>query len=104
MKEGADAIKMKTLGEGFGLTREREIEINKIILKTLSEFQKAGTFAKSDVVQELKKLGLTGNEYDFLLVMATTYLVILEQKPQVVIVQEIRKESFNPQEDKGMYE
>lgn len=98
-----DLIKMKTLGEGFGLSRERELEINRIILKTISEFQKIGIFAKSDVVRELKKLELKGDEYDFLLVMATTYLVVLEQNPKVVIVQEIKKESPSSQDNQPMY-
>jgi len=98
-----NVLKMQTIGEGFGLTRERELEISKIILKTISEFQKSGIFAKSDVIRDLKKLELKGDEYDFLLVMATTYLDIIEQKPRVIIVQEIKRGNLSSQEDRAMY-
>jgi hypothetical protein len=105
MNEGVDLtkIKMQTIGEGFGLTRKRELEISRVILKTISEFQKLGIFTKSDVIRNLKKLELKGDEYDFLLVMTTTYLDILEQKPKVVIVQEIKREGSISEEDKVMY-
>ena len=98
MDEGV--IKMRTLGEAMGLTREKEREICKLAADTISKIKNTGNFEKSKVILELEKKGLERQEFSYVLFMAGFYSAMVET-PRVIIVHNMRKQDLSADENQG---